>query len=238
MAVAAASTAFAYRPFRTTDAAIAEPGRVEIEYGAIGVEQNGPETTLRTSDLRLDLGVADRFEFVLQGASAKREGESDSDLVDPAAFVKAIVRRGVLQRESGPSLAVQSGVLLPETIDGSRRTGLETLAIASDRFGDLTLHLDAGMAVDREEHDAQAVWGVVVEHSLTSQLRVAAEVFGETQASGSPDDSALVGAILDFPEQGIALDSGFRAGLTDGAEDWSVTVGVTIAFALPGASGR
>jgi hypothetical protein len=230
--------ALAYRPFISTDADVARAGEAEIEYGALGIRKDGGETTVVTTDVRLNVGLFESFELVVEGASARREGEGSSDLVDPAIFGKFLVRRGALQGESGPSVALEAGVLLPETIAGSRRAGLEALAIVSERLGPFVAHVNAGVAVDRQAHRAQGIWGLIVERPLTNRIRIASEIAGESQTPGGPNHTALLGGIVELEGFPIAFDAGVREGLSKASEDWSFTIGFTVGFPLwsrPGA---
>jgi hypothetical protein len=53
----AATSAFAYRPFDGTDAAVTNPGQMEIELQPVGRLQEGPERFLIAPDIVLSFGV-------------------------------------------------------------------------------------------------------------------------------------------------------------------------------------
>src|SRR5947208_17041128 len=69
--VACGSSAFAHRPFDGTDAAVAEPGLVEIELGPAQYQQVGHNRTLFAPNIIFNYGLADRWELVLQGSLAR-----------------------------------------------------------------------------------------------------------------------------------------------------------------------
>src|SRR5207248_10227640 len=60
----------AYRPFDGTDAAVAEPGEMEIELGAVEYLRVGSERVLFAPNVRINYGVAPGWEAVLEGELA------------------------------------------------------------------------------------------------------------------------------------------------------------------------
>jgi hypothetical protein len=81
LAVAWYGDAWAYRPFDGTDAAIAEPGQVEIELGPAQYLQTGPERMLVAPTIVFNYGLSERWEVVLQGEAVHSlmEGASGID---------------------------------------------------------------------------------------------------------------------------------------------------------------
>src|ERR1700758_3209437 len=59
--------AWAYRPFNGTDAAVADPGEVEIELQPAGRLREGSSTTLVAPATVLNFGFAERWEAVVEG---------------------------------------------------------------------------------------------------------------------------------------------------------------------------
>jgi hypothetical protein len=118
-ATRSSAAALAYRPFDGTDAAVADPGEIEIELARAGYLREGPEHTLIAPAARFNYGVAPAWEAVLEGqaghglsASARR-----SRLVGNAALLKHVLREGSLQDSPGPSIATEFGLLLPGISD-------------------------------------------------------------------------------------------------------------------------
>ena len=58
------SVALAYRPFVSTDAAVADAGEVEVELGYAGFRRDGSGTTIVAPALIANLGVARDLEVV------------------------------------------------------------------------------------------------------------------------------------------------------------------------------
>src|ERR1051325_9266245 len=134
------SAAYAYRPFTGTDADVAGWGEMELEIGAFGWLHEGDRDALVAPALIANYGFLPRFELVLEGRqfvlTDVAPGEARVQLLDTALSVKSIVREGALQEKSGPSIAVEASVLLPET--GATTPGAELAAIVSARWDAMT----------------------------------------------------------------------------------------------------
>src|SRR5262249_46935403 len=113
MVLLAARSAWAYRPFVSTDAAVADPKEFEIQLGGLTVDRPGRENTYTAPSVVLNYGLLDRWELV---AEFRVQEGSGTDVTDPAVSLKAILKEGVLQDKDGLSLAVETGVLLPSTL--------------------------------------------------------------------------------------------------------------------------
>ena len=55
------------------------------------------------------------------------------------------------------------GVLLPSTVKGERKAGLEGILAASGKIPSLAYHVNAGMGFNREDFDPGGLWGVILE---------------------------------------------------------------------------
>ena len=64
------STAQAYRPFDGTDAAVAETGELEIEFGALEYLREAAERALFAPNLRINYGFTPGWEAVVEGEVA------------------------------------------------------------------------------------------------------------------------------------------------------------------------
>ena len=175
------SVALAYRPFFSTDAAVANAGEVEVEVGYAAFRQNGNGTTIVAPALIANLGVARALELVGEFRLVNDLDGGDREPMrfeDSAISLKWVAREGVFQeRGPAPSLAVEMSVLLP-TLRGEDRPGGELVGIASARALGWTYHLNGGPLVEPGGDDLGAVWGVILEHGLTDSLRAVAEVNG------------------------------------------------------------
>jgi hypothetical protein len=161
--VAACPPAFAYRPFDGTDAAVADEGKVEIELGPIGYVHEGASRSLIAPQAVLNYGFAKNWEAVLEGEAV--HGLTDDlprhALLGTKVSAKGVLREGSLQDKSGPSLATEIGVLLPES-NGDHGAGASLALIASQRFETLTVHLNVAGALTRGNH-GDVFTGVIVE---------------------------------------------------------------------------
>src|SRR5262249_12510616 len=144
--------ALAYRPFDSTDASVAEAGKLELELGPLGYLVEGHEHFLVIPALIANLGLSRRWELVLEGRHVllvtEGQGEPRSRLVDPGLFVKGVLREGTLQDGVGPSVAVEAGVLLP-TVNGESGAGASVAAIVSQRWSSMTVHINGAAARTR-----------------------------------------------------------------------------------------
>src|SRR5947207_777068 len=106
--------AFAYRPFDGTDAAVAEPGELEIELQPAGLLWQGSDKTLIAPATVLNIGLTKGWELVLEGQGQTPLSPSGrSSLAGAGAFLKTVLVPGSLQGLAGPSVATEFGALLP-----------------------------------------------------------------------------------------------------------------------------
>src|SRR5215468_11314234 len=81
LVVLAARSAWAYRPFVSTDAAVADPKEFEIELGVLTVDRTGRDNTYTAPSVVLNYGVLDRWELVTE---FRVQDGSGTDVTDPA----------------------------------------------------------------------------------------------------------------------------------------------------------
>lgn len=224
--------AAAYRPFVSTDAAVADPKEVEIELGAFNLERTRRENTWTTPGVVLNYGLTKNWEAV---GEFRVESSPDANVTDPGLFLKGVLKEGVLQEKSGLSVAVEAGPLLPSTLPREKHVGFEGIVIVSAAVSPFVLHVNGGGGVDRVDARPFGVWGIIGELAVLPRLRVVGEVAGEDARGARPNHSALLGFIWQVASSAW-IDAGVRRGLTDGAPDWQFTAGVTLGFRLPRAS--
>src|SRR5712664_1586314 len=229
MVLLSAGPVSAYRPFVSTDAAVADPKEVEIELGALTLDRTGHESTFTTPSVVVNYGVWERWELV--GQFGVQEG-SGTEITDPGVFLKGVLKDGVLQDKDGVSLAVEAGPLLPSTVKGQRGVGFEASGILSARLAPVTFHVNLGGGVDRSDARPFANWGLIGELPVSSKFRFVSEVNGESTKGQRPNNSVLVGFIWQPSSANIFLDAAVRRGISSGAPDWEVTAGVTFGFKL------
>ena len=170
-----ASPAFAYRPFDGTDAAVADVNQVEIEFQPFGLQRDSSQTTLIAPGLRFNWGFAEYWELVVEGQFETPISPGGvSSLVANGAFLKWVVKPGVLQGQSGVSIATEFGPLLPgingDTVTigpsynggGDSGKGFYWAGLASQRWDWGTIHLNVETNLTRDHH-AEAYLGVILE---------------------------------------------------------------------------
>lgn len=231
MAWTGAGLSFAYRPFESTDAAVADAGAWEIEIGAVNLEHDSGGDRVLVPGVRCNYGFAPRWEAVAEGSLQVLDdspGGQDVLLTDPRVNLKGILVDGPLQEGSAPvSLGVELGALLPEP-HGESGAGFEGALLVSWRLGDFAFHVNAGGGLRRGSLEPLAVWGMIVERPVASGSRVAVEVNGKAAHGESADTSTLLGVI--WERGGIAYDAGVRVGLARAAPDVAFTAGLTLRF--------
>jgi len=226
------ASAWAYRPFVSTDAAVADPKEVEIELGYFNLERTHRANTISTPHVVLNYGVAKNLELV---AEFNLEVSPDVEVTDPSVSLKGVLKEGVLQDKPGVSGAVEAVPLLPTTLPREHGVGFEAVGIVSGKLAPVTLHVNGGGGLDRGGQ-LFGIWGVIGELPLHSKLRLVGEVNGETTQGERPNNSALLGVIWQPTSKNLFLDAGVRRGVSDAAPDWQFTIGLTFGFSLPALS--
>jgi hypothetical protein len=229
--VAHASTCLAYRPFDGTDADVAKPGELEIELAPLQWRREGGKRFLQAPALVANFGLSHEHELVIEGrheiALDREPGEPRSALVDTAVSIKQVLRRGVLQDESGVSVATEYGLLLPE-MNGAEGTGFSLAGIVSQRWAAATVHLNGVLARTRE-HEPDFLLGTILEGPYAWAARPVAEVFTERPRNGPRTESLLVGAIWRVRD-GLSFDAGLRSARVGGEALHELRLGLTWAF--------
>jgi hypothetical protein len=224
------SPASAYRPFDGTDAAVADPGELEVELQPAGLQRDGSQKTLIAPATVLNFGLPQQWEAVLEGElQTPLSPSGPSSLSATGAFLKHVLREGSLQDKSGPSIATEFGLLLPDST-GQSGVGASVAAIVSQRWDWGTVHLNAATALSRD-HNADLFLGAIIEGPSKWKVRPVAEFFYEDEVAASHTVSALVGAIWQVRDN-LSFDVGFRHALTNGRPVDEIRAGFTIGFPL------
>jgi hypothetical protein len=226
------TAAWGYRPFVSTDAAVAEPQRVEVELGYFTLERDHAENTFIVPQLVLNYGLVSDLELVGEFQLAWSP-EHETELIEPALSLKAVLKEGVLQEKPGASVAMELSLLLPATVPGEGTCGFEGVVILSAKLSPFVFHINVGGGVERGETAPFVLWGVIAELPLHPTLRLVGEINGESVRGEAADTSGLLGVIWEPPWPHAAFDVGVRRGISEGAADWRVTAGVTFSFAGP-----
>lgn len=230
-ALAAPEQASAYRPFDATDAAVADFGETEIEFGPAQFRRDDSGTTLIAPAVVYNYGFAKNWELVIEGRGEHPFSDVEdtrSRLVDDAISLKHVLREGVLQGKTGPSVATEFGVLLPE-INGVDRAGASFAVIVSERWSWGTIHFNAGAELTREQHGDVFV-GTIVEGPNEWTVRPVAEIRYEREFDVRETFSGLVGFIWKVKDD-LSFDLAIRQAWVNARPETELRAGVTFAFA-------
>ena len=231
-----ASHAWGYRPFVSTDAAVADPKEMEIELGYFNLKRAAKENTFIVPQLRLNYGFTRNWEVVGEFEIEQSQDE-EVQIVNAGLSLKAVLKEGILQNKDSIGFAVEVGPLLPSTAPGERRFGFEGIGIVSGRLSPFTYHVNFGGGVDRAKTNPFAIWGMIVELPVLPNFRLVGEVNGESVEGELADNSGFLGFIWQPPSSDVFIDAGGRRGISRAASDWLFTMGLTWSFSLPSISG-
>jgi hypothetical protein len=217
--------AHAYRPFEQTDADVAAQRAWELELGPVGVASQAQQRWF-SPDFVVNYGVAPRFELVLDGAAVlPLASPSVATNLDLALLLKAVVRRGALQDEDGPSVALEGGALLPSV--GLRSgIGASLACIVSERWTFATVHVNAELQLTRE-HQLGAVVGAIAEGPWAWTVRPVAEVLVESVELALARTAVLAGLVWRLSEH-LSVDASARATWLGGAPILEGRAGLTV----------
>jgi hypothetical protein len=225
---ATATPASAFRPFDGTDAAVVDKGKMEIELQPAGRLHDDSGTSLIAPATRFNYGFTEGWEAVLEGLVQTPLSPSGPSALSAAGmFLKGVIKPGSLQDKTGPSIATEFGVLLPDSM-GESGFGASWAWIVSQRWEWGAIHLNAAAALTRE-HNGDLFLGVIVEGPAKWTVRPVAEVFYEREFSQFETVSGLVGLIWQVNEE-LAVDVGLRHALTNAHPVNELRAGVTFGF--------
>ena len=230
------SSAFAYRPFDGTDAAVAAPGEVEIELQPAGRLREQGNTNLIAPATVFNYGLNEGWEAVFEGqGQTSLVPSGPTSLTSAGAFLKHVLQSGSLQDKTGPSVATEFGVLLPDST-GNSGVGASLAGIVSQRWDWGTIHLNAETALTREHH-ADVFLDSIIEGPSKWSIRPVAEFFYEKEFGQSETISGLIGLIWRVRDN-LSFDIGLRHALKNGHPVNEVRAGLTFGFPLGQLGGR
>jgi len=220
--------ALAYRPFDGTDAAVAGLNEVEVELEPVGWLRVGPQSNLVAPDLVFNYGFAEGWEVVLQTETLIPIAPGgQANIVANGAFLKWVVRPGVLQGQSGPSIATEFGPLLPG-VNAEPGVGFSWAGIVSQRWDWGTAHFNVETNLTRD-HNAELFLDVILEGPWTWKVRPVFETFYDKVWTLGESRSLLVGAIWQI-DKDLSVDAAFRYAIENGHTVNEIRAGLTFAF--------
>lgn len=220
--------AAAYRPFDGTDAAVAALNEIEVELEPVGRLQTGSQSSLIAPGVVFNYGFAERWEVVLQSQMLTPISPGGpASLAATGAFLKYVIQPGVLQGQSGISIATEFGPLLPG-INAEPGVGFSWAGIVSQRWDWGTAHFNVEANLTRDQH-GEAFLDVILEGPSTWKVRPVLETFYDKVWTQTETRSVLLGAIWQV-ENDLSLDAAFRYALVNGHPVNEIRAGLTFAF--------
>jgi hypothetical protein len=225
----------AYRPFDGTDAAVADLHEVEIEFQPAGVERSRTQKTLIAPAVVYNYGFIKDWELVLESQleTPLSPGRA-SNLTASGAFLKHVLRQGTLQDQTGPSIATEFGVLLPDTLWPSG-TGASVAAIVSQRWDWGTVHFNVQGSWTRDQH-ADAFTSVILEGPSKWQVRPVAELSYEEAFGQMHTTAGLIGAIWQVRDN-LSFDVALKHSVSNIGHADEIRAGLTFGFSVSGLAG-
>jgi hypothetical protein len=203
---------------------------LEIELEPVGRLQEGSDPFLIAPDVVFNFGLIKNWEAVFEGRlSTPLSSSEPPNLTDAGAFLKYVVRPGVLQDKTGPSIATEFGVLFPETV-GRSNVGASWAGIVSQRWDWGTVHVTVSTELNRDQR-ADLFLSTIVEGPHTWKVRPVAEIFYENDVGAAQTYSGLVGLIWQVSED-LSFDVAVREASTNGRAVNELRAGLTFAFPL------
>jgi hypothetical protein len=227
LGIALAAPAYALRPFDGTDADVAKPGTMELEFGYLGYLREGAEKSVMAPAAVLNFGLEHDNELVVEGRVRNRV-HRDAEIQrttfqDAAISLKQVHRIGALQDAAGPSVASECGILLP-TVAGER-TGAACTGILSQRWGPTVVHFNAAIAKTREGDWEKFLDAIVVGPSF-GIARPVFETYVARDSAGGYTNSALAGVVWEVKDN-LSFDVGLRKAWSDAFSITELRVGFT-----------
>ena len=215
-AISWAGPAWAFPPYRTTDADVADPGVAEIRLGLVKFERESSENEYFSPLVRANLGLGHDLEIV-----SELEYSRDENRVADAALGLKWARG---ESPLGIGIGVETLALLPVT--AGQDPGVEAQLLATYRTGPLRVHLNAGGFYDgRPSPSERGARASLLGEVSWGRLRPGLELFAK-KASGEPTVVQLgSGVIIDAGR--FDLRAAVHAGLTREAPDLTLSLWVT-----------
>jgi hypothetical protein len=222
--------ALAYRPFDSTDAAVADKGEIEIEASPASFRHDDSGPIWIVPAAKLNYGFSNNWELVLEGQLEHPRTEPAA-LVDNALSLKTVLREGSLQDKSGFSLAAEGFVLLPGIRD-EPGAGLGFTGIASQKWEWGSVHVNLGASRSREGH-GEIFFGTILEGPAAWTVRPAAEFVYQREFGSHEEVSLLAGLIWQVSDK-LAFDLGIRQARSNSRPETEIRAGLTFAFSALG----
>jgi hypothetical protein len=220
--------ALAYRPFDSTDPAVAGVGEFEVELSPLSYRHGEQERTWIVPQLRLNYGFAKDWEVVLEGQGEQTKG-TRGRLIENALSVKTVVKEGSLQDKQGASAAIETGLLLPGVND-ENGLGASITGIVGEKFSWGAVHVNLGGSLTRDQR-SEIFFGTILEGPDRWAVRPVAE-FVFIREAGGHEETALLGGAIWQVKDGLAFDIAIRHAENDGRPETEFRAGLTFSASL------
>jgi hypothetical protein len=204
-------TAWAFPPYRSTDAETAERFVLEARLGLLRLRRAESANSYSVPLLRLNYGLPGNLEIVTEGEFDASEGK----LADAAAGMKWVPWAGTV------SFGIEALVLLPVSSAGG--AGTETQVLITARLPGALLHLNAGGIYDGRPAESEKGWRAsALGEAPIGRWRPGLELFARQFQGGDLEALAGAGVIVGLGPMDVRL--GAHLGLTDQAPDLILNV--------------
>jgi hypothetical protein len=221
--------AYAFPPYRSTDAETAPPGTLEARLGLIRVEREEHDNRYASPLLRVNLGVLRNLEVI-----SELEYDTEEDRVGDGA---AGIKWASSTRPS--SIGVETLALLPVT-SGHSGAGLESQLLATFRWPALRVHCNAGGFYDpRGKELERGLRGSLLLEAERGRARYGGELFARRRHGEGLHLEAGPGVIVDLGR--FDVRTALHVGLTSEAPDFRASLWVSWkrrVWPRPAAGGR
>jgi hypothetical protein len=218
-----ATPAWAFPPYKTTDADTADPYTLELRLGLLQATRGGGETEYASPLLRANFGLPNKFELISEFEYLPDEGE----------FGEGAVGFKWAPLQGTPSFGIETLALLPVR-EGDSGVGVESQLVATwhEPGERLRVHVNAGGFHDPRGSDTDNGWRASALTELTGlrSFRPGIELFAKRVSGEDADVRLGVGVIKDVGA--FEIRSALHAGLTNEAPDvvFSLWLSVKIPF--------
>lgn len=232
--------AYAGRPLSTDDAGTIEPGHLQVELAAEHLRESSKDKETSVSAVFTTGVIWDRLDFAVGVPYLWLDPSEDDNCNGFGDLQSRFKLRFIDESDLIPALAVTAGVKA-KTGDCEKGLGTGTTDfignfIATKCINKLTLHGNVGYNAtgDLEEEEIYDFinLGLAGEYAFTDKFTIVGEVYAEVATEDTDDENPvdiLIGAKYTLPIETV-LDGGVAFGLTDGAPDYRITVGLTHVF--------
>jgi len=180
-----------------------------------------------------NLGILPRVEFVMDLVGtrplAPESDEARYSIRDTDVFFKFLLLKGVLQDESGPSVALETGPLTPE-LYGEMGLGYSANLIFSERVGWLIMHLNNTAEWSRKRFELTWANSLITEFHFSETAWPVTELLWEREIKTGESVYSLLAGLIWSAGEGLDFDAAGLIASEDGKPAFGARFGLTWAF--------